>query len=95
MRTSESRADSGQVLLITLLVLSVAVTIALSLIGRGTMDANMSANLEESARAFNAAEAGIEDALKSGIGTQGAQVAFGPKQKTGLFARILKLLGFK
>jgi Tfp pilus assembly protein PilX len=66
-------SSSGQVLLITLLVLSVAVTIALSLIGRGTMDANMSANLEESARAFNAAEAGIEDALKSGLGTTTAQ----------------------
>lgn len=68
------RSTSGQVLLITLLVLSVAVTIALSLIGRGTMDANMSANLEESARAFNAAEAGIEDALKTGLGSNGAQV---------------------
>ena len=42
----QKNSSSGQVLLITLLVLSVAVTIALSLIGRGTMDANMSANLE-------------------------------------------------
>ncbi|MBI5613529.1 hypothetical protein HY947_01260 [Candidatus Gottesmanbacteria bacterium] len=68
------KSSSGQVLLITLLVLSVAVTIALSLIGRGTQDANMSASLEESARAFNAAEAGIEDALKSGLGTTTVQV---------------------
>ncbi len=70
----QKNSSSGQVLLITLLVLSVAVTIALSLIGRGTMDANMSANLEESARAFNAAEAGIEEALKTGLSTATAQV---------------------
>lgn len=55
----------GQVLLITVLVLSVAVTIALSLIGRSVTDVSMSRNLEESARAFSAAEAGIEEALRT------------------------------
>lgn len=53
----------GQVLLITVLVLSIAVTIALSLIGRSVTDVSMSRNLEESARAFSAAEAGIEETL--------------------------------
>lgn len=62
----------GQVLLITLLVLTVASTIALSLIGRATIDLSISNQLEESTRAFNAAEAGIESALKTGVGTQGA-----------------------
>lgn len=56
----------GQVLLITVLVLSIGVTIALSLIGRGVTDVSMSRNLEESARAFSAAEAGIEEALRTG-----------------------------
>jgi hypothetical protein len=55
----------GQVLLITVLILSVAVTIALSLIGRSVSDVSMSRNLEESARAFSAAEAGIEEALRT------------------------------
>ena len=55
----------GQVLLITVLVLSIAVTIALSLIGRSVSDVSMSRNLEESARAFSAAEAGIEEALRT------------------------------
>lgn len=68
------RHGSGQVLLITLLVLTVATTIALSLIGRATLDISMSNQLEESTRAFNAAEAGIEQALKSGVGTSGPQV---------------------
>jgi len=54
----------GQVLLITVLVLSIAVTIALSLIGRTSSDISMSRNVEESARAFSAAEAGIEQALQ-------------------------------
>lgn len=57
----------GQVLLITVLVLSIAVTIALSLIGRSVSDVSMSRNLEESARAFSAAEAGIEEALRTNI----------------------------
>lgn len=64
--------QKGQVLLITLLVLTVATTIALSLIGRATLDLSMSNQLEESTRAFNAAEAGIEQALKTGVGTGGA-----------------------
>jgi hypothetical protein len=62
-------AWKGQVLLITVLVLSVAVTIALSLIGRSVSDISMSRNLEESARAFSAAEAGLEQALKTGTTT--------------------------
>jgi hypothetical protein len=59
--------NSGQMLLITLLVLAVATTIALSLIGRTTTDVNISAQVEESSRAFSAAEAGIEQSLKRQI----------------------------
>lgn len=66
--------QQGQVLLITLLVLTVATTIGLALIGRTRTDVVTSTEVEESARAFSAAEAGIEQALKSGAGTQsGAQ----------------------
>jgi hypothetical protein len=64
MRTSYS---SGQVLLITLLVLTVLITIGLAFIGRARTDTTISTEVEESARAFSAAEAGIEDALKKGI----------------------------
>jgi hypothetical protein len=58
------RLHSGQILLITLLVLSIATTIALSLVARSTTDLNISNQVEESSRAFSAAEAGIEQALK-------------------------------
>jgi len=56
----------GQILLITLLVLSVAMTIALALLARTTTDISISNQIEESSRAFSAAEAGIEEALKTG-----------------------------
>lgn len=67
----------GQMLLITILVLTVATTIALSLIGRATTDLSMSNQLEESTRAFDAAEAGIESALKSGVSAANVAVATG------------------
>jgi Tfp pilus assembly protein PilX len=62
------RKTEGQALLITLLVLTIATTVALSLIARSTTDVSISTQLEESARAFSAAEAGIEEALRSGTG---------------------------
>lgn len=61
--------DSGQTLLITLLVLTIATTIGLSLVARSTTDTAVSTQVEDSARAFSAAEAGIEEALKSGKST--------------------------
>lgn len=67
--------QKGQVLLITVLVLSIAVTVGLSLIGRTTTDIAISRQIEESARAFNAAEAGLEEALKTRIGRADVVVA--------------------
>lgn len=55
-------------ILIAILTLAVAGTIALSLVARGTTDTKISSHVEESSRAFSAAEAGIEEALKTGIG---------------------------
>lgn len=65
---------NGQVLLISLLVLSIATTVALSLIGRSTTDVSISNQINESSRAFSAAEAGIEESLKTGMGTNVPQV---------------------
>ncbi len=66
-----STHQSGQILLITLLVLSVALTVALSVIGRTTTDVSISSQIEESNRAFSAAEAGIEEALRLGAAPGG------------------------
>ena len=64
----------GQALLITVLVLTIALTVALSLIRRTTVDVQTTGQLEESARAFSAAEAGIEDALKRAEGATNIQI---------------------
>ena len=69
-----SLRQEGQVLLISLLVLSIATTVALSLIGRSTTDVAISNQINESSRAFSAAEAGIEESLKTGAGNAVAQV---------------------
>ncbi len=69
--TPMRHSESGQVLLITLLVLTIATVIGLSLVSRTATDTSLTRQVEESARAFNAAEAGIESALKTGSsGTQ-------------------------
>lgn len=69
--------QSGQAVLIILLVLTIGTTVALSLVSRTTTDTTITNQLEESARAFSAAEAGIEDALKTGVGSGGTQVLTG------------------
>ncbi len=60
-------SQSGQAALIALLVLTIATTVGLSLISRGTTNISVTRNIEESARAFSAAEAGVEEALRSGV----------------------------
>lgn len=56
--------ESGQALLIILLVMTVGLTIGLSSVGRSSTDIKISTQMENSSRAFAAAEAGIEAALK-------------------------------
>lgn len=60
------KKQNGQIVLMTLLILTVAVTLVLAFIGRTTTNTAITSQLEDSARAFNAAEAGVESALKSG-----------------------------
>jgi Tfp pilus assembly protein PilX len=74
---TESENSSGQILLITLLVLTVAMTISLSVIGRSRTSVSTSTDVAESARAFSAAEAGVEEVLKTGQQTSNAQTLSG------------------
>lgn len=55
--------NSGQALLIILLVLSVALTVTLSAVSRSITDITITTYEEDSSRAYSAAEAGIEQAL--------------------------------
>lgn len=61
----------GQALVIILLVMATALTIALSVVSRSITDVKVAEREEEAARAFSAAEAGIEQALitESSVGS--------------------------
>lgn len=58
--------QKGQVILILLLVMSVALGVGLSIVQRSLSDVSSSTKVEQSQRAFSAAEAGIERALRGG-----------------------------
>lgn len=58
--------QKGQALLIIILTMVVALTVGLSAVSRSITTLRISTAEEESQRAFSAAEAGIEEALKSG-----------------------------
>lgn len=53
----------GQALLVILLIVAVILTVALAVVSRSITDIKISEQSEESARAYSAAEAGIESAL--------------------------------
>lgn len=55
--------QGGQVIIILLLVMVVALAIGLSVVGRSITEISTSTNSENSSRAFSAAEAGIENVL--------------------------------
>ena len=57
--------SSGQALLITLLVLAVALTAGLSLVARTITDISISEKESASSKAFEAVEAGVEEALRA------------------------------
>jgi len=76
-----NNSHKGQILLITLLVLSIATTIAVSLIARSTTDLKISNQADESSRAFSAAEAGIEEALLLGNAPIGDQTIIGTNEQ--------------
>lgn len=63
------RRQAGQIILILILVMTVALAIGLSVIQRSLSDISTSTKLEQSSRAFSAAEAGIENKLKGGSGS--------------------------
>jgi hypothetical protein len=63
---NKSLKESGQALLIILLVMSIVLTVVLSIIARSVTDIGISKYQDSSIRAFSAAEAGVERAI---IGT--------------------------
>lgn len=66
-KTYNPKPNSGQVVLMLVLITIVGLTIALSLISRTVTDIRISSQIEQSNRAFSAAEAGVESALKGAV----------------------------
>lgn len=61
--------QKGQVILILILVMTVALGIGISVIQRSLSDVSTASKVEQSSRAFSAAEAGIESKLVGGPGS--------------------------
>lgn len=59
----ERKNNSGQALLVILLIMAVALTVGLAVVSRSITDIRLSQEQEESARAFSVAEAGLESLL--------------------------------
>ncbi len=64
------RREAGQLILILILVMTVALSIGLSVVQKSLVDISTSSKVEQSSRAFSAAEAGIEKALRGDASTQ-------------------------
>lgn len=56
--------QKGQIILLLILVMTVALAIGLSIVQKSLVDVSTASKVEQSSRAFSAAEAGIEKALK-------------------------------
>ncbi len=63
--------QKGQALLVVLLILGVSLTVGLAIVSRSVTEVSVSTSQEESARALEAAEAGVEKSL-AGVGVFGA-----------------------
>lgn len=68
-RCVQQDLERGQVLLVIVLVMIVALTIGLSVVTRSITNLQITSEEESSQRALSAAEAGIEKALQSGKGS--------------------------
>ena len=64
---SKIKNMGGQVVLLLVLITVVGLTIGLSLISRTVTDVRISSQIEQSGRAFSAAEAGVESVLKGTV----------------------------
>jgi hypothetical protein len=72
------KEQSGQMAILAMLVLVVALTIGLTIITRTTANIKLSSNTELSTRAYNAAEAGVEETLRAnGTNQQNTPISIG------------------
>lgn len=69
MRITASPQNKGQILVLFILVMVIALTVGLSIASRSVKTISNVTSTQRSDRAFNAAEAGVEDALSKDLNT--------------------------
>lgn len=74
--------NKGQVVLVLILVMTVALAIGLSIVQKSLIDVSTSSKVEQSSRAFSAAEAGIEKALQNSNRCANCNVDFTTENKS-------------
>jgi type II secretory pathway pseudopilin PulG len=86
MKVKEEWVEKGQAVLLVLLVIAIALGFGLSIISQSVSDVRISKQEQEASRAFNAAEAGIEEALKdiAGVGIGGSLLVDGIEVNYGV-----------
>lgn len=84
------RQQSGQALLIVVLIMVVALTVTLSLVSRSIVNLKTSVEQSSSQKALSAAEAGVEQSIKNNvdIGTFSAPITLGGSQGSQYSAAI-------
>lgn len=73
LRTSGYSSENGQILLIVVLVMVIALTVGLSVVSRSIIHVKTSSEEIDSQKAFSAAEAGIEEGLQNPGGSYSNQ----------------------
>jgi hypothetical protein len=79
--------NSGQALLLVLLVMSVILTVVLSVVAKSVTDVKITGYEEDALRAFSAAEAGVEETLLNAVpGTKSDNFSVGSADTSGYVA---------
>lgn len=72
----KTKTNSGQTLLVVVLIISVSLIVVMSVIARSITDVKISDKEDESLRAFSAAEAGVEESLAAGTAVVDNTIGF-------------------
>jgi len=86
--TQYRRHQSGQIGIIIILIMVVLLTVGLSLAAQSSREVTLSRQEEESTRTFNAAEAGVEQALSTDLSFAGTQLHPAPAVLNGANALV-------
>lgn len=89
MKKPDNAAQAGQALLVVILATLVAATVGISIISRSITTVRISTAQEDSQRAFAAAEAGIEEVLKTKVAVGSPTVPITLPNNSSYFASVV------